>query len=125
MTLTPGPFATVTLTVSEPDSATAFRSGTVPVLATPRVLALVEEATVAAVADLLEEGTTTVGTAVSLEHLAANALGTTVTASATLTAVDGRRLTFAVSVEDDAGEVARGTITRAVVEIDRFLARAR
>ena len=125
MTITPGMLATVTLNVSEKDTALAYGSGTVPVLATPRLVALVEEASVAAVADALEEGVTTVGTAVSLSHLVANRIGSTVTASATVSAVDGRRVTFDVMVEDGAGTVASGTLTRAVVDVDRFLGRAR
>lgn len=122
--LTPGLNATVTLTVAEADLAVAMRSGDVPVLATPRVVALVEEATVAAVAAALAPDRTTVGTRVELEHLAPSPVGTTVAAQARLEAVEGRKLTFAVSVADGPTEVARGRVERVVVDRERFLARA-
>jgi predicted thioesterase len=119
-----GAHAAVTLTVTPADTAVAFGSGEVEVLATPRVLALVEEATVHAVRDLLEAGQTTVGTSVSLEHLAATLVGHTVTAQARLDEVDGRRLTFSVSVREGETELARGRIDRVVVDRQRFLDRA-
>jgi predicted thioesterase len=122
--LAPGLTGTATLTVTEADTAVALRSGDVPVLGTPRVVALAEEATVAAVASAVGPGRTTVGTRVDLEHLAPSVLGATVVAHARLEAVDGRRLTFAVSVVDGATEVARGRVDRVVVERERFLARA-
>src|SRR5690606_21523107 len=113
--LTPGLSATATLTVTEADTAVAMRSGDVPVLATPRVVALAEEAMVAALAGALGPGRTTVGTRVDLEHLAPSVLGATVVAQARLDAVDGRRLAFAVSVVDGPTEVARGRVDRVVV----------
>jgi predicted thioesterase len=122
--LAPGLTATATLTVTEADTAVALRSGDVPVLATPRVVALAEEATVAAVAGVLGPGRTSVGTRVELEHLAPSVLGAIVVAHARLDAVDGRRLSFTVSVVDGPTEVARGRVDRVVVERERFLARA-
>ncbi|MCB1030574.1 MAG: thioesterase [Acidimicrobiales bacterium] len=98
-----------------------MRSGDVPVLATPRLIALVEEAAVVAVAGNLSEGETTVGMRVQLDHLAPTAVGTTVSASAKLEKVEGRRLTFSVSVSDTRGLVAAGKITRVIVERDRFM----
>jgi fluoroacetyl-CoA thioesterase len=122
--LTPGLSAEVTLAVSEQDTAIALRSGDVPVLATPRVVALVEEATVAAVRAVLPSARTTVGTRIELEHLAPSRPGATVVARARLDAVEGRRLTFAVTVDDGATELARGRVERVVVDRERFLARA-
>lgn len=124
MDLTPGLTATVELTVTDADTAVALRSGDVPVLATPRVVALVEEATVAAVAPVLAGTDTTVGTRVDVAHLAPTLVGSTVVASARLESVDGRRLAFTVSVHADGSEVARGRVERVVVNRDRFLARA-
>jgi fluoroacetyl-CoA thioesterase len=120
----PGLTATVTLEVTDADTAVAFRSGDVPVLATPRVVALAEEATVNAVSDSLAKGTTTVGYRVQLDHLAPSPAGAVVQAEATLESVEGRRLTFRVSVTDSHGLVAAGRITRVSVERDRFLERA-
>jgi fluoroacetyl-CoA thioesterase len=119
-----GATADVTHAVAEADTATALGSGDVPVLGTPRVLALLEEATVAAVAPSMADGQTTVGTRISLEHQAATPVGRTVTASARLVAVDGRRLEFEVTLTDGATVAAFGTVERIVVDRARFIARA-
>ena len=111
---------TAGLVVGERDTAVALGSGEVPVLGTPRVVALAEEATVAAVQGELGEGETTVGVHVDLEHLRPSAVGADVQAEATLTGVDGRRLTFAVSVTQDGREVARGVVERVVVDRSSF-----
>ena len=124
MTLRPGLTATTTMIVSDADTAVAFRSGDVPVLATPRVVSLAEEASVQAVAGALGEGQTTVGYRVQLDHLAPTAVGGRVDAEATLETVESRRLTFRVSVNDGRGLVAAGRITRVVVERSRFLEKA-
>lgn len=123
MALRPGLSATATMVVTDVDTALAFRSGDVPVLATPRVVGLAEEATVRAIAEALDEGQTTVGFRVQLDHLAPTPLGGEVVAEATLEAVESRRLTFRVSVNDGRGLVAAGRITRVVVDRDRFLER--
>ena len=96
----PGLTARVELTVTDADTAQAVGSGDVPVLGTPRVLALAEAATVAATATSMPGGSTTVGVHVELEHLAATPVGRRVLASARLVAVDGRRLQFDVTVTD-------------------------
>lgn len=124
MELVAGLSARVALTVSDADTAIALGSGDVPVLATPRVLALAEAATVAAVAGELSDGATTVGTRVELEHRMPTLVGRTVVAEARLTTVDGRRLVFALQVRDGDAAVATGTVERVVVDRDRFLARA-
>ncbi len=121
MSLEPGERAEIKLTVSDDDTATAMSSGDVPVLATPRVVALCEEATVAAVDSRLPPGQTTVGMRVQLDHLQPNAVGSTVTAEAVLEKVEGRRLLFTVSVRDHRGLVACGKVTRVVVDRERFL----
>ena len=123
MELSVGDSADVTHAVAEADTASALGSGDVPVLGTPRVLALLEAATVAAVARALPDGQTTVGTRVSIEHRAATPVGRTVTARARLLAVDGRRLTFEVELIDGDVVAAFGTVERAVVDRDRFVAR--
>jgi fluoroacetyl-CoA thioesterase len=120
----PGPRAAVEMQVEDADTAASLRTGDVPVLATPRVVALAEEATVAAVEGRLDAGTTSVGYRVQLDHLAPIPIGGRVTAEATLESVEGRRLNFRVSVSDGHGLVAAGRITRVVVERDRFLEKA-
>ena len=116
--------ATVELVVGEADTAIALRTGEVPVLATPRLLALCEEAALAAVAPELSEGQTTVGMRVQLDHLAPSAVGHRVVAEAVVEKVNGRRVTFTVSVNDDRGLVAVGRVTRVVVDADHFVAKA-
>ena len=124
MPLRTGSSARATLTVTQQDTAVALKSGSVPVLGTPRVVALAEEASCLAVQDDLEPEQTTVGMRVQLDHLAPSGVGAHVTADATLEKIEGRRLTFTVSVSDDHGLIAAGKITRVVVETERFLKRA-
>jgi fluoroacetyl-CoA thioesterase len=124
MQLQPGLSARVELTVTDADTAQAFGSGDVPVLATPRVLALAEAATVAALAARLDTGQTTVGTRVELDHVAATAVGRPVTALAILAKVDGRRLLFDIVVRDGDELVAEGRVERVMVDRQRFLAKA-
>lgn len=121
--LIPGLSARLELTVTDADTAQTLGSGDVPVLGTPRVLALVEAATVAATAARLGSGLTSVGTRVELEHLAATAVGRTVTAEAHLVDVDGRRLIFDVALHDGDTVAAKGRVERTVVDRQRFLER--
>ena len=124
MELAAGLSARVELTVTDADTAQALGSGDVPVLATPRVLALVEAASVAATAGKLGTGYTTVGTRVELEHVVASAVGRTVVAEAHLVGVDGRRLTFDVSLRDGDTTAAQGRVERVLVDRHRFVAKA-
>lgn len=112
------------LVVSEADSGITFGSGDVPVLATPRVIALAEAATIAALTGRLPEGQTSVGTSVSLRHRAPSPVGRTVEAVAELVEIDDRRLTFDVRVVDGETTVAEGRIERTVVDRERFLRHA-
>ncbi len=121
----PGLTGHVELVVTDGDTAIALRSGDVPVLATPRIVALCEEAAVSALDGQVEEGETTVGMRVQLDHLAPTAVGGLVTADARLEKVEGRRLRFAVSVNDERGLVAAGKVTRVVVDREHFLDKSR
>ncbi len=122
--LEPGLVGSTSLTVAEGDTALALGSGDVPVLATPRVALLAERATVKALEGHVDEGQTTVGYRVQLDHLAPVPIGDEVLAEAVLESVEGRRLTFRVSVKHRDGLVAAGRITRVVVERSRFLGKA-
>ena len=124
MPVEPGLSAEVELIVGDGDTAIAMHSGEVAVLATPRVVALCEEATMMAVSGHLATGETTVGHTVQLDHVAPTRVGSQVRAEATLKKVEGRRLTFAVAVSDTRGLVAAGKITRVVVVSDRFMEKA-
>lgn len=121
MSLRPGLSAKMELVVTDDDTAAALGSGTVPVLATPRVVRLCEQATVEALHGQLPAGSTSVGMRVQLDHLMPTKVGMTVTADATLEKVSGRRLTFTVSVSDPRGLIAAGKVTRVVVDVERFL----
>jgi fluoroacetyl-CoA thioesterase len=134
--LVPGLRASVRVTVADADTAPAFGSGDVPVLATPRLLALAEAAAVAAVAPHIAPGFTTVGTAVSLEHRRASPPGAGIMVEAELVEVDGTRLAFNFIARPEGpghsdpegiepGVVGAGTHERVVVDRARFLARAR
>ena len=111
-------------TVTEQLTAQAMGSGDMPVLATPAMIALMENAAMTAVAPTLPDGDTTVGTMMDCTHDRASAIGTVITATATLTAVNGRALTFSVEAQDDAGNIiGKGTHTRFIVTRERFLAK--
>jgi predicted thioesterase len=119
-----GAVSRVQLTVTDADTAQAVGSGDVPVLGTPRVLALVEAATVGATANRLPAGATTVGTRVELGHRAPTPVGRTVVAESRLAKADGRRLTFEVVVRDGEVVVAEGWVERIVVDRQRFVQKA-
>jgi fluoroacetyl-CoA thioesterase len=130
-----GQRATVRAVVRDEDTATQAGSGDVPVLATPRLLALAEAAAVAAVAPYLAPGMTSVGTGASLEHRRASAVGAELVVEAELIEVDGRRLVFDFIVResvhrpgapggDEGVVVGAGTVERVVVDRQAFLARA-
>lgn len=125
MPIRPGASASIQLKVTDADTAIAFGSGEVPVLATPRIVALVEEAAVAAVHPELEQGISTVGVRVQIEHISPTPVGGNVTAEANLEKVEGRRLVFHVSARDERGLIAAGKVTRVLVDIERFLDKTR
>lgn len=125
MPLEAGLNASVELIVSDDDTAVAFRSGSVAVLATPRLVALCEEAAIQAIDGALDNGSTSVGMRVQFDHLAPTMVGSPVTAEATLEKIAGRRLTFTVSASDPRGLIAAGKVTRVVVDVERFLDKAR
>jgi predicted thioesterase len=116
-----GRTATRELVVSDADTAVAVGSGSLPVLGTPVLLAWCEAATCAALD--LPEGSTSVGTRVSLEHLAASPVGAAVAVTAAVAHVDGRLLRFTVEARSGDKLVATGEVTRVVVDAERFLSR--
>lgn len=109
-------------------TAIAAGSGDLPVFATPRMIALMEEAACAALAGVLPAQSTSVGTHVDVRHLAPSPLGARVVARATIVEVTGAKLRFEVTAShDDHGrvvEIGRGTHTRVVVDRETFLSHA-
>jgi len=114
--------------VGDEDTAEHFRSGDVPVLATPRLVALCEEASCRATDGHLTESQSSVANRVQFDHLAPVAVGSVVLAEATLVKVEGRRLIFTVSAArleaEGGGLVGAGRVTRVVVDRSSFLAKA-
>jgi fluoroacetyl-CoA thioesterase len=117
--------ARIEMKVTEADTAESMRTGSVPVLATPRLIALCEEASCKAIADELADNCTSVAKRVQFDHLVPVAVGATVWAEATLDRIEGRRLVFTLSVSESAGLVAAGKLIRVVVDRKSFLANAR
>jgi len=117
--------ARIELTVTEADTAEAFRSGSVPVLATPRLMALCEEASCKAVDGYLPESSTSVAKRLQFDHLVPVGVGGVVWAEATLDRIEGRRLVFTLSVSESAGLVAAGKLIRVIVDREAFLANVR
>lgn len=103
--------------------ASALGSGDLEVLATPAMVALMENAAMLCVASDLEEGSTTVGSAITTTHLRPSPIGATVEATATLTAVEGRKLSFKVVATDENGIIGEGEHTRFVVDRVKFMAK--
>ena len=112
---------TSTLVVEERHLACNVGSGDLRVLATPMMMALMENAAMLCVADGLEEGCTTVGGHIASSHIKPTGIGHTVTATATLTAVEGRKLTFNVTAADEDGTIGEGTHIRFIVGAERFM----
>lgn len=116
--------AQVTHTVEDDDTAIALGSGDLPVLGTPRLLAWCEEATCAALE--LDDRSSSVGTRVDIEHLAASCVGAIVTATATVIHTDGRLLRFRVAAHDDSGQlIGTGEVRRVIVDRERFMTRVK
>jgi len=121
--LKPGLIGEASLVVEEKHTARHLGSGGVNVLATPIMITLMEEAGRNAVEALLEPGYLTVGASLDVKHLAPTPMGMKVTARAELLAVDGRTLTFRVEAHDEREKVGEGTHVRAIINLEKFLAR--
>ena len=122
--LKPGLLAEKTSAVTDKNTASAWGSGSLDVLATPAMIALMEGAALSAVDPLLPEGWSTVGTELNVKHLSATPLGMKISARAELLSIDGRALTFKVEAFDEAGKIGEGTHSRFIVENERFMTKA-
>jgi fluoroacetyl-CoA thioesterase len=122
--LAPGLTGTSEIIVGTRDTAPHVGSGKIKVLATPVMVSLMEEAALNAVEGLLPAGHQTVGTRLDITHVAATPVGLRVTASAEVTRVEGRRITFRVWADDESERIGEGVHERIVVDVARFDARA-
>ena len=112
---------TVKIAVEEKDTAKTVGSGTLLVLATPKMIAIMEEAAYKAIESGLEEGTSSVGTLMNVKHISATPVGMEVYATATVTTVDGRRVEFMVEAYDEAGKIGEGVHERFIVAEKKFV----
>lgn len=119
--LTEGLTYTCTRMVEEHHLAKYVGSGDLCVLSTPSMIALMEEAAMHCVAAYIDEGSTTVGGYIATSHQRPTAYGRTITATATLTAIEGRKLQFIVSAADEGGIIGEGEHTRFIVDRARFM----
>ena len=111
------------LTVTEAVTAIEMGSGDMPVLATPAMMSLMENAAMLAVADHLPEGSTTVGGHIASSHIKPSKLGDTVTATATVTRVDGKKIEFKVEARSGETLLGEGTHLRFIVDKEKFMSR--
>ncbi|HLH96911.1 MAG TPA: thioesterase family protein [Xanthobacteraceae bacterium] len=116
----PGLKGTAHLKVGVEHTAPSIGSGKVGVLATPVMINLIEAAALAAVEHLLPAGHQSLGIHLDVRHFAATPIGMNVTATAELTAVEGRTLSFQVEAHDDKEPIGGGTHQRVVVNVARF-----
>ncbi|MBO4936444.1 MAG: thioesterase family protein [Alistipes sp.] len=112
---------TSTMQVTPEVTAEYIGSGDLAVLATPAMCALMENAAMMAVATHLEEGQTTVGTALNIEHLRATKVGKVISATAVLTEINGRELKFNIAARDEVGMIGEGTHSRFIVNREKFM----
>ena len=106
--------------VKETDTAKVFGSGELEVLATPRMIALMEECAYKCISDELETGATTVGTLMNVKHLSATPIGMEVIIEAEITENEGRRVCFSVKAYDECGLIGEGVHERFIVYSEKF-----
>ena len=114
---------TAHLTVTEEYTAAKVGSGLLPVFSTPSMIALLEKAACECVAPYMDEGMSSVGTLLNIKHLAATPISMEVTAIATLTEIDGRRLVFDIKVHDETTLIGEGIHERFIINSEKFLAK--
>lgn len=123
MALETGLTHTSTLKVEEQHLAINVGSGDLRVLATPMMMALMENAAMLAVAPELEEGQSTVGGQISSSHIKPTGLGHTVTATAELIKVEGRKLSFHITASDEDGVIGEGEHLRFIIGREKFMSK--
>ena len=109
--------------VTNDKTAESLKSGTLPVLATPALAALMEETCYKSVEQFLEEGCTTVGSHLDLHHVKPTGIGSKVDCKSVLETVDGRHLVFAITAHDEAGEIGKASHERYIINTEKFLAK--
>jgi predicted thioesterase len=121
MEITVGMKGEVGMLVEREDTAAEVGSGSLLVFATPCMVALMEGAACEAIAEALSENQTTVGIELNIKHTSATPVGMEVRAEATVTAVEGKIITFEIQAFDEAGPIGNGTHKRCIVNSQKFL----
>ena len=116
-----GKFASCSTQVNDKNTAMAVASGSLDVFSTPMMIALMEQAACLCIKGNLEAGQTTVGMKVDVSHIKPSPIGTNITATATVTDVDNKFITFAVKAEDKDALIGMGVHVRVIVDIDKFM----
>ncbi len=124
MDIKPGLKGEASMEVRVGNTAVEVGSGSVPVFATPMLVAIMENAAINAIKDHLPQGTSSVGTKVECRHMAATPIGMTVTARAELVEVDRKRLLFKVEAFDNEEKVGEGEHERFLIDLEKFLGRS-
>lgn len=114
----------IKIKVGKENTAAQMGSGSLDVFATPSMIAVMEKSACECVKDMLEDGTTSVGTKICAEHLAATPIGAEVTCKCRLTEAEGRKLSFYIEAYDNAGIIGKAEHTRVIVNADRFMEKA-
>jgi predicted thioesterase len=123
MNITIGEKATYSIKVNDSNTAKTMGSGSLEVFATPAMVAIMEKASTMALQPYLDEGSTTVGTALNISHVSATPIDMEVSATAEVTNVEGREITFKVQAFDEVGLIGEGTHKRFVVFAEKFQAK--
>lgn len=114
---------TITETVTIEKTAQNVGSGLLPVYATPAMIALMEKCASECIAPFIEEGKSSVGTMLNVKHLAASPVGITISCTATVTEIDGRRVAFSLKASDEKGPIGEGTHERFIIDVERFMSK--
>ena len=114
---------TITETVTIEKTAQNVGSGLLPVYATPAMIALMEKCASECIAPYIEDGKSSVGTMLNVKHLAASPVGITITCTATVTEIDGRRVAFSLEASDEKGPIGEGTHERFIIDVERFMSK--
>ncbi len=115
---------TQTITVQEKDSAKNLGSGGLDVFGTPAMIALMENTALSMIKNSLPEGSDTVGIAIDAQHIKASAIGANISCSATITAIEGRKISYDIIAKDSSGEtIGTATHHRFIVDIAKFMSK--
>ena len=121
--INPGITNRIETMVTKDNIAGAVGSGTIEVFATPQMINMMEMCCYLSVDEFMEEGCTTVGSNVNVSHVSATPIGMKVWCESTLTAVEGKKLTFEVKAYDEKGLIGEGTHERFIINVEKFMAR--